>query len=564
MISLPNISRCGATPSELDDICGWFEDYPGESATDWICGPNDVLAWREKCRPWFGRADAYVYYIESNLCHSKGEWAGKPFLLIPWERSFVRRLFGWQRGEVRRFTKVSVWIPKKNGKSMLSSGTALVLADADLEPGAEVYCAATDRKQALIVFGECERMVRSSPELRAKFECFKTTKTIDNPMTYSKIQAISADAYTNEGLNASGVIVDELHAHRSRKLFDALRYSGAARRQPLFFTISTAGEEEESVGYEEYSYAKGVLDGSVTDTSCLAVVYEATPEDDWSSEDVWRKANPSYGVTIRPEEMREAFNEAKTSGAKENAFRRYRLNQWTKQTVRWIQLDRWDACADTFTEADLAGRVCFGGFDLSTHRDSTALALVFPPTDNDPKTRLLVRFYMPEQEIGERELRDRAPYREWSKQGWLTLTPSITTDYSFVRHQILECQKKFDLREWGYDPWNATHLVNELLNDDGLDNMVEVRQGYASLSAPSKEFDRLIVAGELAHNGNAMMRRQIDSVAISMDPAGNLKPDKSKATHKIDGVVAGIVALSRAMVGAETNSYFQQNDLLVL
>ncbi len=325
-------------------------------------------------------ADRVVQFFRRFLRHSKGQFAGKRFEPLPWQRdSILRPLFGWKRADgTRRFRRAYVEVPKKNGKSTLCAGLALYLAIGDGEPGAEVYSAAADRDQASIVFGEAVHMVEASPALLARLEVVRSSKRIVHSRSRSLYKALSADVATKEGLNIHGLIFDELHAQPNRKLWDTLKYGGAARRQPLFISITTAGFDRTSICWEQHCYAKSVLEGTVEDDSFFAFIAGADEKDDWKSPETWRKANPSYGDVLSVSSFEDDFKDALGSPVKEAAFKRYRLNIWTDQAVQWLPMDRWDRC-DAFPDpAELGGAECYGGLDLSTTTDVSAFCLYFP------------------------------------------------------------------------------------------------------------------------------------------------------------------------------------------
>lgn len=510
----------------------------------------DELAVASGCRFDERAAERVRTFFSRFLRHSKGQWAGKPFDLQPWQwERLIAPLFGWKRADgTRRYRKAGVWIPKKNGKSALASGVSLYLLVADGEAGAEVYNFAADRNQASIVFDEAVNMVEASEGLLSRLDVLRSTKRIVYPGQAAFYRAMSAEAPTKEGLNWHGFILDELHAQHDRVLYDTLRYGGRARRQPLELTISTAGFDRHSIGYEQYQYAKGVAEDRIEDLAFLPLIYEAEVEDDWTAEEVWRKANPSLGVTVTVETFRQDCVEAQASPAKENAFRRYLLNQWTEQDVRWLQLARWDACATPVNPDDLEGRECYAGLDLSSTTDLTALALLFP--DDQGGYDLLCFFWVPEEGARKREKTDRVPYRQWIKAGLIEATPGDTVDQDLIRRRIGELGNKYQIREIAIDRWNATQITTQLMGD-GFE-VIAFGQGFASMSSPTKELESLVLAGKLRHGGNPVLRWCAGNVSVEQDAAENLKPSKKKSVERIDGVVAAVMALGRAMVRSQS------------
>ena len=331
----------------MTDLAQRLADARAQGWSDWIRSEADERAVLEGCVFDLPGAQRVRTFIEQFLRHSKGEWAGKPFQLLDWQwQNLIAPLFGWKRPDgTRRYRRGYIETPKKNGKSALFSGLSLYLLVGNGEAGAEIYSAAVDRDQASIVFNEAANMAESSPALASRLSVIRSTKRIVYRRTKSFFRALSADVPAKEGLNAHAVLIDELHAQQSRDLWDTLRYAGASRRQPLHLSITTAGFDKHSICWEQHAYAEQVLAGVIHDSSFFAYIAAASPGDDWTDLEVWKKANPSFGITVNADQFAEDCREAKESPAKENSFRRYRLNQWTEQDVRWLALDKWDACA---------------------------------------------------------------------------------------------------------------------------------------------------------------------------------------------------------------------------
>ena len=494
------------------------------------------------------------------LRHSKGEWAGQVFALAPWQAFVVGSLFGWQRADgLRRFRTGYCAVPRKNGKSTLSAGIGLYLLVADREPGAEVYSAATTRDQARIVFDEAKRMVISSPALKRRVEVLINNLHVET--SAARFMPLSADASTMDGLNVHGAIIDELHAHRTRHVVDVLETATSARRQPLLFEITTAGYDRHSICYEHHDYGIKVLEGTVQDDSWFAFIAAADEGDDWTSPEVWRKANPSFGLSVKEDDLARKADKAVALPGAQNAFRRMHLNEWTEQAERWIDIAAWDACDAPLDLEELRGRTCFGGLDLSTTTDITALAWVFPPEHDDERWRVLSRYFVPAENLLRRAERDRVPYDLWARQGFIEATSGNVVDYGAIEQRIAGDSALFQVREIAYDPWNATHIALRL-QDEGA-TMIEFRQGFRSMSAPTRELEKLIVSRKLAHGGNPVTRWMAANLAVAQDPAGNLKPAKDKSTERIDGMVALIMAIGRAMLPQEPEltSIYETQDL---
>ncbi len=489
-------------------------------------------------------AFAAEYFFEGMLVHIEGPLAGQPFVLAPWQRELVRELFGRKLSDGRRqYSTLYLEVPRGNGKSTFAAGLALYLLTVDGEQSAKIYGAAADKGQAAIVFETAEKMVQASPQLSRRITPYRT-KTMEFAETGSKYIVLSSEAYTKHGLNPSGIIFDELHAQPNRELYDVLMTAMGKRAQPIMVLITTAGYDRNSICWEQHEYARKIIDGAITDPTWLARIYAAEPEDDWTSPATWAKANPNYGVSVREEFLRQQCEKALQSPAYQNTFRRLYLNQWTQQENRWIDMTAWDACAAPLP--DLAGRRCYGGLDLASTTDIAALVLAFPPIADSEPLWLLPYFWIPQEAMIERERRDRVPYTTWVRDGLVTATPGNVIDYGYIRNQINALATRYDLREIAIDPWNATQLSIDL-QDDGI-VVVEMRQGFASMTAPSKELLRLVLSKGLSHGGNPVLRWMADNVSARQDPAGNVKPDKAKSTGRIDGIVASVMGLARATV----------------
>ena len=491
-------------------------------------------------------ADYAVGFIEC-LCHTKGMWAGKPFELIDWQERIIRDLFGVLKPNgYRQFNTAYIEIPKKQGKSELAAAIALLLCCGDGEAGAEVYGCAADRQQASIVFKVAADMVRMCPALNKRVKILDSQKHMKYLPTNSTYQVLSAEAYTKHGFNIHGVVFDELHTQPNRKLFDVMtKGSGDARMQPLYFLITTAGTDTQSICYETHQKAKDILDGRKIDPTFYPVIYGAAVDEDWTDPAVWRKANPSLGITVGMDKVQAACASAMQNPTEENSFRQLRLNQWVKQSVRWMPMDKWDACATPVEAESLEGRVCYGGLDLSSTMDITAFVLVFPPTEEDDPFAVLPYFWIPEENIDLRVRRDHVPYDVWEKQGYLQTTEGNVVHYGFIEAFIEKLGEKYNIREIAFDRWGAVQMVQNL---EGMGfTVVPFGQGFKDMSPPTKELMKLTLEKKIAHGGHPVMRWMADNIFIRTDPAGNIKADKEKSTEKIDGVIALIMALDRAI-----------------
>ena len=510
------------------------------------------------------KADHAVDFINC-LKHTKGRWRGVPFELLPWQDRIIRDVFGTvKENGYRQYNTAYVEIPKKNGKSELAAGVALYMTCGDGEWGAEVYGCASDRQQASIVFDVAVDMVDQCPALKKRMKPVMSVKRLVYKPTNSFYQVLSAEAYTKHGLNVHAVIFDELHAQPNRELFDVMtKGSGDARTQPLFFLITTAGTDRNSVCFEQHQKAGDIILGRKIDPAFYPVIYGASDDADWSSEKVWYQANPSLGHTIDIEKVRNAYLSAKDNPAEENIFRQLRLNQWVKQSTRWMQMEKWDACGFPVDERELLGRECYGGLDLSSSIDITAFVLMFPPRDDTEKYMILPYFWIPEENMRLRVRRDHVPYDVWEKQGCLMTTEGNVIHYGFIENFIDGLGKKFHIREIAFDRWGAVQMVQNL---EGLGfTVVPFGQGFKDMSPPSKRLMELVLEKKIAHGGHPVLRWMMDNIFVRTDPAGNIKPDKEKSTEKIDGAVATVMALDRAIrnEGNSGGSVYDDRGILI-
>ena len=511
-----------------------------------------------------GLADYAVSFIEC-LCHTKGTWAGKPFKLLDWQEQIIRDLFGTVKPNgYRQFNTAYIEIPKKNGKSELAAAVALLLCCGDGEQRAEIYGCAADRGQATIVFDVAADMVRMCPALNKRCRILTSQKRILFTPTNSFYQVLSAEAYSKHGFNIHGVVFDELHTQPNRKLFDVMtKGSGDARMQPLYFLITTAGTDTHSICFETHQKALDILEGRKIDPTFYPVIYGAGDAEDWTDPKVWLKANPSLGETIGMDKVEAACESAKQNPGEENSFRQLRLNQWVKQAVRWMPMDKWDACAYPVNEEMLEGRVCYGGLDLSSTTDLTSFCLVFPPEEEDEPYYVLPYFWVPEDTLDLRVKRDHVPYDLWNRQGYIETTEGNVVHYGYIEKFIERLGERFNIREIAFDRWGAVQMVQNLENMGFT--VVPMGQGFASMSPPTKELMKLVLEKKIAHGGHPVLRWNMDNIYIRTDPAGNIKADKAKSTEKIDGAIAMIMALDRAVrCGNDTSeSVYDTRGLLV-
>ena len=510
------------------------------------------------------KADRAVKFIE-NLCHTKGKWAGKRFWLLPWQEQLIRDIFGIVKPDgYRQFRTTFVEICKKVGKSELAAAVALYLLYADNEPSAEVYGAAADRQQASIVFDVARQMVEMSPALLKRSKLMTATKRIVNYGNSGYYQVLSAEVGGKHGFSVSGLVFDEIHTQPNRQLYDVLtKGSSDARQNPLHFIITTAGTDRHSIAYELHTKAVDILEGRRVDPTFYPVVYGLKDDEDWEDEANWYKVNPSLGYTVDIERLRDAYREAKQNPADEVTFKWLRLNMWVSSTVAWIPDAIFMKGNEEIDLAALEGRDCYGGLDLSSTGDITALVLMFPPRDEDEKYILLPFFWVPEETIPQRVKAASVPYDIWERQGYLLSTEGNVIHYDFIEKFINDLAEKYHICEIAVDRWNATQMIQNL-EGDGF-TMVPFGQGFASMSGPTKDFYRLLMEGQIIHGGHPVLRWMAGNVVVDTDPAGNIKVTKAKSKEKIDGIVAAIMALDRCIRNQTEpqGSVYDERGLLV-
>ena len=499
------------------------------------------------------KADRAVTFIE-NLKHTKGKWDGKPFWLLPWQEQIIRDIFGIvDKDGHRQFRTAYIEIGKKNGKSELAAAVALYLLYADGEPA---------RQQASIVFDVARRMVEKAPALYKRSKVAAATKRIVNYSNAGFYQVLSAEVGTKHGLNVSGLVLDEVHAQPNRKLYDVLtKGSGDAREQPLYFLITTAGTDKESICYELHMKALDIMAGRKIDHTFYPVVYGLADDEDWTDERNWYKANPSLGQTIQIERVREMFQEAVDNPAEENVFKQLRLNMWVSSLTRFIPEQIYDLGNVPIDLEALKGRDCYGGLDLSSTGDITAFVLMFPPRDETEKYVMLPFFWIPEDTIPLRVRRASVPYDVWYKQGYLNATEGNVIHYDFIEKFIEDLGTQYHILEIAFDRWGAVQMTQDL---EGMGfTVVPFGQGYKDMSPPTKEFYKLLMEGRIIHGGNPIMRWMSGNVVVDTDPAGNIKCTKAKSPEKIDGIVAAIMALDRCIRHENAGSVYDERGLMV-
>lgn len=523
--------------------------------TDW----NKTLRLLPGYDPFRFEAGRYVFseevaeracaFFPACLTHMKGEKAGQPFELEGWQKALVGNIFGWfdPKTDKRRFREAFIFVPRKNGKTILAAGFANLFLFVDGEPGAEVYCAAADTDQARLVFTMAKHMVTSEPQLANRAKLYRSA--IECPESMSTFRVISSTPDSKHGFNSHCNIIDELHAIPDPELVDVLMTSQGARSQPFTIHITTAGHDRQSICYEKYDYAGKVRDGVIDDPTFLPVIYEAGQDDDWTDEAVWAKANPNLGVSVSLDYLRRECQKAQDVPRFENTFRNLYLNQWTEQAVRFIAMHAWNGCAGEVDLDKLEGKPCWVGLDLGIKRDLTALVAVWKV---GRKRVCYPWFWMPEDTARDAEKRDRVPYLTWARQGHIELTPGDVTDYGYVRKQVNAIAGRFKLSALGVDPYNATQLNQQLQDEDGLP-VYEYRQSYPMFNDPTVTLEEDVTAGTLVHPANPVLDWMASNVEVKNDTAGNIKPIKPdrKDARKIDGIVALIMAIGTSLTAPE-------------
>lgn len=506
------------------------------------------------------------------LRHTKGRFAGQPFDPDCWQVAYyLAPVFGWvaiskDTGEYARVV-TTVWIelPRKNGKTQTASGTALYLTGADGEAGAQVVCAATNKDQAKFAFDPMKQVVQKSPGLAKHFDAWQSK--IVHKASGSVFQPVANVGDAQHGADLHGGIVDEVHLHKTNDLIEAIETGTGSRIQPLILFITTADAGRRHTPYDEKrTRIEKLARRALKDPTTYGVVFAATADDDPFAESTWKKANPGYGISPTKRFMKSAATKAKDSPAELASFQRLHLGLRTKQQFKYLELGPWDRNASIVDVTRLKGRECFGGLDLGSTSDLTALCWVFPDGD---AFDVLLRCWAPEESIDYLDERTARAASTWVKQGWLVTTPGNVTDYDFIKAQIGRDRDEFLVNEIAYDRWNATQLVNDLTSEGAP--MISMGQGFVGMSAPTKDLQRLILLGTeekpvIRHGGNPLMRWMVDNFAVAMDPAGNVKPDKANAGDKIDGVVALIMALSRALAAREAQgtSAYEDEGLMIV
>ena len=511
--------------------------------------------------------------FKQQLQHTQGEWAN-PRLhdthlrLEPWQQFIDWVVFGWRRpGGFRRFTRVYESVARKNGKTVMGAADAnyCFFVDSPKEMGPEVYFVATKREQAKKAWDEADRQYQKIPALKKVARTYKQSFTIVKPGTAALMRTLGKDSKTEDALNPHFVLVDEYHAHPDNSLLEVMESGMGAREQPLIYIITTAGFNKQSACYqEEHLRAEKILERSLDPVPehFFCIMYTLDEEDDWTDPKVWIKANPNLGVSVRWENIDQRVKDALSTPQKQNKIKTKNLNIWTEAETRWILDEKWKACSFPVDEQALAGRQCYVGLDLSTIQDITADVLCFPPIEKDEKYKLVPRFFIPQENVVDRERKDKVPYSYWIEHGLIIPTPGDVIDYDFIELQLLSDGEKFSILEMAYDPFKAVEIVNHL---EGDFTMVPMRQQYSGMAAPSDIFEQKVLGQELAHNGNPVLTWMMACTEVKSDRQGNvmpMKPKRDRSGKRIDGITASIMALYRAVLHTENESVYKTRGIL--
>lgn len=473
-----------------------------------------------------------VTFIEE-LPHTVGSYAGSNFKLEEWQHFIVANLFGFVKSDgLRRFTRAYVEVPRKNGKSTFSNAIMLYGFLADGEETAQVYSAATKLDQAMMVFGEGARVCKKTEWIADAVNVYNSVNNRRINYDDSVYRPLEWNPGKQDGLNTHMAVIDEYHAHPNDELYNVIRNSMGARRQPLLFVITTAGFNRESACYRHRQYCTKVLEGGIDDDALFSVIYTLDDGDDWKDKKNWIKANPNWNVSVNPRQLEEGLQEALELSHKEVEFKTKLLNVWTDTANVWISDEKWMRCATNLEPTGIA----YGGLDLATTGDFCAFSLYFPENG-----AIRTWYWLPEENAKRRNDQQGDAIRGWAREGKIDITEGNVTDYAFIRAKLNELKEKYEIKEIAYDRWNATQIVNDLVNDEFT--MYPFGQGFASMSAPTKDLERRVNKLQISHDGNPVTRWMMGNVMLKRDPSDNIKVDKAKSGDKVDGVVSIIMAL---------------------
>lgn len=572
----PMAAADAAAPIPTADMADppWLEKVANDHSYDWA-----RIAWRRAKAvkgAWYdaAKADQVVQKWPTWFTLTEDRFAGLPFRLNTWQEIIVRLLVGWKApteivdpltGEtifapVRLFRRLLLWIPRKNGKSEFLAALSLLFFAYEGAQSGQGFVFARDESQAGIVFDKMKAMVGNNPALAANVR--PLAKALFIPSRKATFKLLPGQAEGKHGKSATVITGDEMHEWRSVELMTVLRQSTGARLQPIELYASTAGLKSNTTGIGLWEESQAILDGRIDDPTSLVVIFAAPPDSDFKDEAVWRKANPSLGLSPTIAFLRREAAYANDNPRAEAHFRCYHLNQWIEAHVRWLNIKKWDACCEVpdwkIRAERLRGRLCYGGFDISSTRDITALVWLFPPTEAGAKYEALARFWVPEDTLTERVRSDKVDYDKWLAAGAIETTPGDYVDQNYIKRALLEGMEQFDVQKIGFDPWNATKLLADMQNEGvHIDKFLKVRQGVQSLGEPTKQFERLVYSGKFDHGGNPVLRWMAGNAVVRFDENLNYMPAKKRSPEKIDGIMGAVDAIAAEM-SSEPKSFWDR------
>lgn len=515
---------------------------------------DDLKRWRGKAAPYYfdKAAGDHVCAFAECLPHIKGEWAKRreSIKLEDWQCFFLTTVFGWKRRDgLRRYRTVYLEVARKNSKSTIGAIIGLYMLVADGEIGAEVYSAATTRDQAKIIFETARAMARREREIQSAYGLEANAHNLHVVETGSKFEALSAEGNSLDGLNIHCALVDELHAHKRRVVYDVLETATGSRSQPLVVSVTTSGSDRAGVCYEQRAYVTKLLERTVEDETYFGIIYTIDADDDWTDEAVWRKANPNLGVSVYVDDMRRLCAKAQTMASATNAFVTKRLDVWVNAATAWMDMRAWEACGDTSLDLDqFEGRRCFIGIDLASKIDLAAVSLLFPGDGGE--YTLFGRYYLPEETV---EDGGNSQYDGWVRSGHLIATDGARNDLRAtgpIGQDVIEFCRRFHVEQIAYDPFQMIQLQQDF-DELGLPTM-ELRPTVLNFSDPMKELEALVVSDKLRHDGGPVLTWMISNIVAKLDAKDNIYPRKEFVANKIDGGISAIMALGMALRHQET------------
>jgi phage terminase large subunit-like protein len=523
---------------------------------------DDMAKSRKAGYPYrFNAADAeHVCNFVQQFQEIKGPKAGQNLRLAPWQQWVISSVFGWvsKKTGARRFRTATCFVPRGNGKSTVTAPIGLYMLSGDEEQGAEVYSAAVTRDQARLCFDVAQNMAKRNGQYLNHCKVGVGAHNIHQIPTASKFEALSADARTLDGLNVHFAILDELAAHKNRGVYDVMVTATAKRNQSLIWNITTCSAWLDGIGYEQYTYLKKLLEGTITDDSYFGVFYSIDDDDDPWTESSWIKANPNWGISVMPDMIRNLANRAMQMPSQQNAFLQKHLNVWTNADVAWMDMRAWNRCADlNLSEHQFEGQDCFVGLDLASKVDIAAKIKLF---ERDGHYYVFGSYYLPDDAVQESR---NSQYQGWMRSGFLTVTPGAVTDYEYIESDLIDDSERYRIREVAYDPFQATQFSTRM-DSKGIP-MVEMRPTVLNFSEPMKHMEALVLSGKLHFNGDPVLTWMVSNIVARSDHKDNIYPNKERPENKIDGVVALLMALGRAITNKnDGDSIYESRGLFVL